>query len=151
MFRFTAKEKGFFSKLFTKEPKHTLSGGACNTFVPSTLQIIEQLGHLDCLLYFIEYINGLAPDHPEVPEILCGLFTILKILCTNDEFYEALDWIEVSLSNLAHLLWLLFIRNGQAPQSVRLVLKIFDFLLYFERRLKYEKNEEGLNSCYRNL
>lgn len=95
------------------------------------LYIIEQLGHLDCLLYFIEYINGLAPDDSEAPEILCSLFTILKILCTNDEFYGALDWVQNSLSNLAHLFWLLFIRNGKTSQSVRLILKIFDFLLYF--------------------
>jgi hypothetical protein len=32
--------------------------------MPSMLQIIEQLGQLDCLLYFIQYINSLVPEHP---------------------------------------------------------------------------------------
>ena len=40
LFRFTNKEKGFFSKLFTKEPKHILTGGAAAVFMPSMLQII---------------------------------------------------------------------------------------------------------------
>jgi hypothetical protein len=39
--------------------------------------------------------------------------------------------------SLGHLLWIVFSKNKEAAQAVRLILKVFDFLLYFERKLKH--------------
>lgn len=69
--------------MFDKEPKFTLTNTS-KVIMSSFLQIVEQLGNLDCLLYFIEYINVLIPENPETVEILSGLFSILKMLCFYD-------------------------------------------------------------------
>lgn len=52
------KDKNFLQRMFSKQSNSSLI--QVKTFVmPSMLQILEQLGHLDCLLYFIEHLNGL--------------------------------------------------------------------------------------------